>query len=62
MGIVYIFERTKADLLLSLGFKYIEKNIDNKKAYQFIGTDELIKELNSNFESNSFLFQKNMCF
>lgn len=62
MNIVYILDKDKADKLKSLGFKYIEKEIDNKKAYQFFGTAELMKELNSNFEDSSFLVQKNLCF
>lgn len=62
MNIVYIFDKGKADYLQSLGFIYNEKEIDNKKAYQFFGTDELMKELHSKFEQSSFLVQKNMCF
>ena len=62
MNIVYIFAKEKADYLHNLGFIYNEKVIDNKKAYQFFGTDELMKELHSKFEQSSFLVQKNMCF
>lgn len=62
MNIVYIFDKAKADYLQSLGFIYNEKEIDNKKAYQFFGTDELMQELHSKFEQSSFLVQKNMCF
>ncbi len=62
MDIVYIFDKTKADYLNSLGFVYNEREIGNKKAYQFFGTEELIKSLASNFEQSDFLVQKNMCF
>ena len=62
MNIVYIFDKAKADYLHSLGFIYNEKGIDNKKAYQFFGTDELMKSLASNFEQSDFLVSKNMCF
>ena len=62
MNIVYIFDKTKADYLHSLGFIYNEKEIDNKKAYQFLGTDELMKSLTSNFEQSDFLVSKNMRF
>lgn len=62
MKIVYIFEKIKADYLRSLGFIYNEKEIDNKKVYQFFGTEELIKLLNSKFDKGDFLVQKNMCF
>ena len=62
MNIVYIFDKAKADYLHSLGFIYNEKEIDNKKTYQFFGTDELMKSLTSNFERSDFLVSKNMCF
>lgn len=62
MHIIYIFDKVKADYLHSLGFIYNEKIIDNKKAYQFFGTDKLMKSLNSKFEQSDFLVQKNMCF
>ena len=62
MNIVYIFDKAKADYLHSLGFIYNEKQIDNKKAYQFFGTEELMKSLTSNFEQSDFLVSKNMCF
>lgn len=62
MNIVYIFDKAKADYLHSLGFIYNEKEINNKKAYQFFGTDELMRSLNSNFEQSDFLVSKNMYF
>lgn len=62
MNIIYIFDKTKAEYLHSFGFIYNEKEIDNKKAYQFIGTKELMKSLSSNFEQSDFLVEKNMCF
>ena len=61
MNIVYILDKAKAEHLADLGFKYTEKNIDNKKTYLFFGTDLLMKELNSNFESGSFFIGKNLC-
>ncbi len=62
MNIVYVFDKAKADYLYSLGFIYKEKEIDNKKAYQFFGTDEFMKSLTSNYEQSDFLVSKNMCF
>lgn len=62
MGEVLILDKTKADTLLSLGFKYTERNIDNKEVFVFIQTNELMKELNSKFEKSSFILQKNICF
>lgn len=62
MNIVYVFDKAKADYLNSLGFIYNEKEIDNKKAYQFFGTDEFMKSLTSNYKQSDFLVSKNMCF
>lgn len=49
-------------MLVRLGFKYNEKEMDNKKVYQFFGTDELMKELTSKFDASSFFVSKNYCF
>lgn len=62
MGEVLILDKTKADTLLSLGFKYTKRNVDNKEVFVFIQTNELIQELNSKFEQGSFLLQKHVCF
>ena len=62
MGEVLILDKTKANTLLSLGFKYTKRNIDNKEVFVFIQTNELMKELNSKFEQGSFILQKNICF
>lgn len=62
MGEVLILDKTKADTLLSLGFKYTKRNIENKDVFVFIQTNELMKELNSKFEQGSFILQKNICF
>lgn len=51
-------DKTKADTLLSLGFKYIIRKIDNKEVFVFIQTNELTQELNSKFEEGSFLLSK----
>ena len=37
----YILDKTKADHLLSLGFKYVTRQMDSKKVYVFIQTKEL---------------------
>ena len=62
IGEILILDKTKADTLLSLGFKYTKRNIDNKEVFVFIQTNELMKELNSKFEEGSFILQKNVCF
>ena len=62
MGEILILDKTKADTLLSLGFKYTTRKIGNKEVFVFIQTNELMKELNSKFEKGSFLLSKNVCF
>lgn len=62
MGEVILLEKEKADYLLSIGFKYIERVIDGKHAYVFIQTPELIKELSSHYDASSFFINKNVCF
>ena len=62
IGEVIIMDKTKADTLLSLGFKYTTRKIDNKEVFVFIQTNELMQELNSKFEQGSFLLSKNVCF
>jgi len=62
MGEVLILDKTKADTLLSFGFKYTKRNIDNKEVFVFIQTNELMKELNSKFEQSSFFVSKTVKF
>ena len=62
MAEVIIMDKSKADTLLSLGFKYTTRNIGNKEVFVFIQTNEIMKELNSKFEQGSFLLSKNVCF
>ena len=62
MGEIILLEKDKADHLLSMGFKYIERIIDNRKVYVFIQTPELMKELPSHYDASSFFINKNVCF
>lgn len=62
VGEVIILEKEKADHLLSMGFKYIERIIDNRKTYVFIQTPKLMKELTSHYDASSFFINKNVCF
>ena len=55
-------DKTKADTLLSLGFKYITRKIDNKEVFVFIQTNEFMKELKSKFEEGSFFSGKTVNF
>lgn len=62
MGDVFILDKNQANTLLSLGFKYTKRTIDNKEVFVFIQTNELMKELNSKFERGSFFVNKAVCF
>lgn len=62
MGEVLILDHAKANILQSLGFKYMKRNIDNKEVFVFIQTNELMKELNSKFEQGSFFVSKTVKF
>lgn len=58
MGEVLILDQVKADTLLSLGFKYTKRNLDNKEVFVFIQTNELMKSLSSSFERSDFFISK----
>lgn len=62
IGEIIILDQNQADTLLSLGFKYTKRNIDNKEVFVFIQTNELMKELNSKFEQSSFFVSKTVKF
>ena len=62
MGEIFILDQVKADTLLSLGFKYTKRNIDNKEVFVFIQTNELMQALSSNFEQGDFFISKAVCF
>lgn len=62
MGEIWILDPQKAEQLHQCGFKYTKRNIDNKEVFVFIQTNESMKELNSKFEQDSFILQKNICF
>ncbi len=62
IGEILILDKSKADTLFALGFRYTTRSIDNKEVFVFIQTNEIMQELNSKFEKGSFLLQKNICF
>lgn len=62
MGEIIILDKAKADELEALGFRYIERKIDNKTAFVFIQTQEIMKELTSRYDNGSFFASKNVCF
>ena len=62
MGEIYILDKTKADHLLSLGFKYVTRQMDGKEVYVFIQTKELMNEIAAKFNSVSFAVSKTVKF
>ena len=62
MGEVLILDPQKAEQLHQCGFKYTKRNIDNKEVFVFIQTNELMKELNSKFETKDFIINSVVCF
>ena len=62
MGEVLILDQAKADTLLSFGFKYTKRIIDDKEAFVFIQTRELMQSLSSNFEQSDFLISNTVKF
>ncbi len=62
IGEIIILDQNQADALLSLGFKYTKRNIDNKEVFVFIQTNELMKELNSKFDTKDFIINSVVCF
>lgn len=62
MGEILILDQIKANSLLSLGFKYTKRTIDNKEVFVFIQTNELMKSLSSNFEQSDFFISNTVKF
>ena len=62
IGEIIILDQNQADALLSLGFKYTKRNIDNKEVFVFIQTNELMKSLSSYFEQSDFFISNTVKF
>lgn len=62
MGEVIVFEESVANTLLSLGFKYTVRKMDERIVYVFIQTDKLMKYICSKFDKQSFTTRKTVCF
>ena len=62
MGEIIILDQSKADKLLSLGFKYVKRIVDDKQVFVFIQTNELMKELGSKFDKGSFAISNTVNF
>ena len=62
MGEVLILDPQKAEQLHQCGFKYTTRNIDNKEVFVLIQTNEIMKELNSKFDTKDFIINSVVCF
>ena len=62
MGEIIILDKSKADILLSLGYQYNTQQINNTDVYVFIQTEELMQYIVSKFDKQSFVIKKNVCF
>ena len=62
IGEVIIMDKTKADTLLSLGFKYTEQRINPEQVvYSFIDTPEIRKVVSCQFAKNEFYISNTVC-
>lgn len=62
MGEIIIVDKVIADRLSTNGFTYKIRNYQNKNAYVFLQTPELMKELGQHYDQSSFFVSKNVCF
>lgn len=57
--IIKVFDSKKAKELADLGFRYILDSINGQSVYAFFVSDDLLKYINSHFDSKDF-FLDNM--
>lgn len=62
MKLVKIFDIKKANRLLSSGFQYTTEIFNGKTIFVFIATDELLKNIQSNFANNEFFVDRTLNF
>lgn len=60
MKIINIVDKYKADKLLSAGFQYKQKKVQEKIIYEFIGTPDLIRYLNDKFSKQDFFISRTL--
>lgn len=60
MKIINIIDKSKADTLLSAGFQYRQKKVQEKIIYEFIGTPDLIRYLNGKFSKQDFFISRTL--
>lgn len=59
---ILVFDQDKAELLSSLGFKYIFDSVNGKKVHAFLFSEELMKYVNTHFSNSDFLLNKGLRF
>ena len=58
-NLIKVFDSKKAEELANLGFRYTLDSINGQSIYAFFVSEELLKYINSNFDSKDF-FLDNM--
>lgn len=58
-NLIKVLDSNKAKELVGLGFRYILDSINGQPIYAFFVSEELLKYINSNFDSKDF-FLDNM--
>jgi len=58
-NLIKVFDSKKAEELANLGFRYTLDSINGQSIYAFFFSEELLKYINSNFDSKDF-FLDNM--
>lgn len=58
-NLIKVFDSKKAKELVDLGFRYTLDSINGQSVYAFFVSEELLKYINSNFDSKDF-FLDNM--
>jgi hypothetical protein len=58
-NLIKVFDSKKAKELVDLGFRYTLDSINGQSIYAFFVSEELLKYINSNFDSKDF-FLDNM--
>lgn len=62
IGTINILSKEKADILLSMGFKYTEQRINPEQVvYSFIDSPEIRKIVSCQFTKNEFYVSNTVC-
>ena len=55
--LIKTFDSQKAKELAKLGFKYILDRMNGQSVYTFFVSEELLKYINSKYETNDFFYE-----